>query len=157
MSLSSREVVEDFWAPFEVGAPTGKAKEEWKNRWAADAVWEMPFAPEPLPRVIEGGQVIGHFADWLFAIAPDLHVVELSIRATEDPDLVVMEVQMTSTLGHNGRTYANSYCSLIRVVDGKIALFREYFDPTVVREAFGEDGLEKAVDHVMAAVSAAAD
>jgi ketosteroid isomerase-like protein len=154
MDSGSRQVVEEFWAPFEVGAPTGEAAQAWKDRWATDGVWEMPFAPDPLPKVIEGQKVIGHFADWLFAIAPDLRVVELSIEETKDPALVLMEVRLTSTLADSGRPYANTYCSLMRIVDGKIKLFREYFDPTVVLDAFGVDGLEKGLGQVMAAAAA---
>lgn len=155
MASKSRSVVEKFWAPFKDGAPTGEAAEEWKNSFAEDAVWEMPFAPAPVPRVIEGRAAIGHFADWLFAVAPDLHILRISIAETEDPAVVVVEMQMASTLAINGRAYANTYCTIMRVVDDKIALFREYFDPNVVVDAFTLEEIAKGLAEITAAAAAA--
>lgn len=154
MASKSRSVVEKFWAPFEDGAPTGETAEEWKNSFAEDAVWEMPFAPAPVPRAIEGRAAIGHFADWLFSVAPDLHIRSISIAETDDPAVVFVEMQMASTLAINGRAYANTYCTVMHVVDGKVALFREYFDPNIVVEAFTVEAIAKGLAEITAAVAA---
>lgn len=34
--------------------------------------------------------------------------------------------------------YANTYVGLFRVVDGRVVLFKEFFDPIVLNEAFGD-------------------
>ena len=157
MGSDSLDVVEKFWAPFTHGAaPTGVAAAEWKNTFAEDAIWEMPYAPAPLPKAIEGRALIGHFADWLFSVAPDLRAVELSIQPMGDPSLVLVEMQMASTLAINGRSYSNTYVSVMRVVDNKIALFREYFNPLVVLDAFSTDEIEAGLQQVTAAAAATA-
>jgi len=153
MTSESRRVVEEFWAPFEHGSPTGEAADRWKDLFAEDAVWEMPFAPAPVPTTVAGRALIGHFADWLFAAVPDLRLLAFDVRETADPQVVVLEMQMTSPVTHTGRTYANTYCSVMRVVDGRIALFREYFDPTVVVDAFSVEVLEAGIGQVMAAAA----
>ncbi|MGE4427267.1 MAG: nuclear transport factor 2 family protein [Solirubrobacteraceae bacterium] len=153
MTSQSRRVVEEFWAPFESGSPTGEAAERWKGLFAEDGVWEMPFAPAPVPEVVAGRVLIGHFADWLFAAVPDLRLVSFDARETADPQVILIEMQMTSPVTYTGRTYANTYCSLMRIVDGRVALFREYFDPTVVLDAFGVEVLEAGIGQVMAAAA----
>jgi ketosteroid isomerase-like protein len=40
---------------------------------------------------------------------------------------------------YTGRQYKQQYGGLFHVVDGKIELFREYYDPIVFKDAFGLD------------------
>lgn len=147
----NRRIVEQFWAALDNGVPSGAELEAWKDQFAEDAVWEMPYAPEPLAREVPGRKVIGHFIDWFFAAAPDLHTVSLTVHDTTDPELFILELRGAATLSLNGRTYANNYCTHMRIRDGKIVLFREYFDPNVVLDAFGYEELAKGMSQIMAA------
>lgn len=147
----NRSVVDGFWSDLDGGPPTGAALETWKKWFADDAVWEMPFAPEPLAKAVPGGALIGHFVDWFFASVPDLAIGSLVVHDTTDPELFVLELQGKATVAQNGKIYANTYCTHMRVRDGKVVLIREYFDPTVVVEAFGVEVIAEGMATVMAA------
>ncbi|MHA6631606.1 nuclear transport factor 2 family protein [Pseudonocardia sichuanensis] len=147
----NRAVVERFWGALDDGPPRGAALEAWKDTFAEDAVWEMPFAPEPLAKSVPGRHLIGHFIDWFFESVPDLRVDSLTVHDATDPELFVLELHGTATVSQTGKIYANTYCTHMRIRDGRIVLFREYFNPDVVLEAFGHDEIAKGMSSVLAA------
>ena len=156
VQADNRAIVEQFWGALDDGLPNGEALEAWKNTFAEDAVWEMPFAPKPLAEAVPGRHLIGHFIDWFFDSVPDLHIDSLIIHDTTDPELFVLELHGTATVSQTGKIYANTYCTHMRIRDGKIVLFREYFNPDVVLEAFGRDEIAKGMSVVMAAAGVVA-
>jgi ketosteroid isomerase-like protein len=147
----NRAMVERFWGALDDGPPRGAALEVWKDTFAEDAVWEMPFAPEPLAKSVPGRHLIGHFIDWFFDSVPDLRIDSLTVHDTTDPELFVLELHGTATVSQTGKIYANTYCTHMRIRDARIVLFREYFDPAVVLEAFGHDEIAKGMSSVLAA------
>lgn len=147
----NRKVIDRFWSDLDGGPPTGPDLEEWKEWFAEDAVWEMPFAPEPLARVVPGGALIGHFVDWFFQSVPDLRIDSLTVHDTKDPELFILELHGKATVSQNGNIYANTYCTHMRVRDGKVVLIREYFDPNIVEQAFGAELIAEGMGKVMAA------
>lgn len=147
----NRATVERFWKALDAGPPRGATLEAWKDTFADDSVWEMPFAPEPLSTSVPGRHLIGHFIDWFFASVPDLHVDSLTVHDTTDPELFILELQGTATVTQTGKIYSNTYCTHMRIRNGKIVLFREYFNPAVVLEAFGHDVIAEGMATVLAA------
>ncbi|MEM7728384.1 MAG: nuclear transport factor 2 family protein [Pseudomonadota bacterium] len=112
--------------------------------WAEDAVLEMPFAPRGVgfpDRVVGKDALIRQYAAWPdTAIDPD-YTSGLRFLPTVDPDTVVAEFRGRVTIRPTGRFYDQRYIGVFHIdEDGKIALFREYFDPTVFTEAFGLAG-----------------
>jgi len=57
-----------------------------------------------------------------------------SLHPCEDRGLLVAEYA-SQGVTVDGRPYANRYAALLRVRDGKIVLFREFFDPTAAAAA----------------------
>jgi ketosteroid isomerase-like protein len=151
----NRKVVDGFWGDLADGPPTGAELEDWKDWFAQDAVWEMPFAPEPLAKSVPGRALIGHFVDWFFESVPDLVIDSLVVHDTTDPELFVLELHGRATVKQNGNIYANTYCTHMRVRDGKVVLIREYFDPNIVEHAFGGDLIAEGMSKVMAAAGLA--
>ena len=147
----NRKVVDGFWGDLEGGPPTGAELEKWKSWFADDAVWEMPFAPEPLATSVPGAALIGHFVDWFFESVPDLAIDSLVVHDTTDPELFILELHGKATVKQNGNIYANTYCTHMRIRDGRVILMREYFDPNVVEQAFGTDLIAEGMSKVMAA------
>jgi ketosteroid isomerase-like protein len=147
----NRKVVEGFWGDLDSGPPTGQELETWKEWFADDAVWEMPFAPEPLAKSVPGRDLIGHFVDWFFKSVPDLQIDSLVVHDTTDPELFVLELHGKATVAQNGKIYANTYCTHMRIKDGKVVLMREYFDPNIVVGAFGVEVIAEGMSEVMAA------
>ncbi|MBX7482159.1 nuclear transport factor 2 family protein [Qipengyuania qiaonensis] len=108
--------------------------------WAEDAVQEMPFAPRGVgfPNRVEGREaLLRRYSGWpQNALDPD-YTSELRFLPSADPDLVIAEFRGTTHIVPTGRTYDQRYIGVFQIDDdGKIALFREYFDPTVFVEAF---------------------
>ena len=153
----NRKVVEQFWAALDDGPPRGAQLESWKDTFAEDGVWEMPFAADPLPRAVPGRHLIGHFVDWFFTAAPDLHIVSSVVHETTDPELFILELRGEANLSLNSNVYANNYCTHMRIRNGKVVLFREYFDPEEVLRAFGRDEIAKGIEQVMTAAGIQAD
>ncbi|NKY33029.1 SnoaL-like domain-containing protein [Nocardia speluncae] len=147
----NRKVVDHFWSDLDGGPPSGAKLEEWKDWFAEEAVWEMPFAPEPLAKAVPGRALIGHFVDWFFGSVPDLVIDSLVVHDTTDPELFVLELHGRATVAQNGNIYANTYCTHMRARDGKVTLIREYFDPNVVVGAFGVELIGEGMATVMAA------
>ena len=65
------------------------------------------------------------------------------VRPMADPEWVVAEYRGEIDL-KGGGSYNNDYVGVFRVVDGRIVLFKEYFNPRVLLDSFGgEEGLAK--------------
>jgi uncharacterized protein len=156
VQTDNRATVERFWKALDDGPPRGEALEAWKDTFAEDGVWEMPFAPKPLAESVPGRHLIGHFIDWFFDSVPDLRIDSLTVHDTTDPELFVLELHGTATVTQTGKVYSNTYCTHMRIRNGKIVLFREYFNPDIVLEAFGRDEIAKGMSVVMAAAGVGA-
>ncbi|HEY9736225.1 MAG TPA: nuclear transport factor 2 family protein [Trichocoleus sp.] len=110
--------------------------------WAEDAVQDMPYSPEGFPRRVEGREnLIRHYAGWPENSGQANFTNELVFYPMQDPTMVFAEWRGVVEIVPTGRTYDQRYGGLFHVVDGKIVLFREYYDPIVFRYAFGlEEG-----------------
>ena len=108
--------------------------------WAEDAVQDMPYAPEGFPRRVEGrDNLIQHYGAWPEVSGTANFTDELVFYPMADPTMVFAEWHGVVEIIPTGRIYDQRYGGLFQVVDGKIVLFREYFNPIVFVEAFGLD------------------
>lgn len=106
--------------------------------WAEDAVQDMPFAPEGFPKRVEGREnLIQHYAAWPEISGAASFTDALVVYPMGDPTMVFAEWRGSVDIISTGRIYNQRYGGLFHVVNGKIVLFREYFDPIVFSEAFG--------------------
>lgn len=113
------------------------AIEGFLDLWADDGVQEMPFAPEGFPNRLDGKEDV----ERQYGGLPDAYeamTYERTIRPLNDPEWAIAEYEGTIDLNDGGQ-YNNSYIGLFHVVDGEIILFREFFDPIVLLEAFGDE------------------
>ena len=111
--------------------------------WAEDAVQEMPYAPRGVdfPTRVEGrAALIRQYAGWPDNARNPDYTSELRFLPSADPDLVIIEYRGVTEIIPTDRTYDQRYIGVFQIdEDGKISLFREYFDPTVFVEAFALD------------------
>lgn len=126
----SRELVHRF---FELLGTEGDV-DGWLALLADDVVADTPFAPEGSPTRFEGIAEIGaRFGDARRRMeALTFHEVE--VLATEDPSRFVATCHSTGTFT-GGVPYANRYCWVFTVADGRITHWTEYFDPQPVLAA----------------------
>ncbi len=106
--------------------------------WARDAVQDMPYSPEGHPRRVVGKDaLIELYAGWPDVSGNADFTSELVFHPMRDPQTVFVEYKGTVEVIPTGRIYRQVYGGLFHVVDGKIHLFREYYDPAPFAWAFG--------------------
>jgi ketosteroid isomerase-like protein len=91
-----------------------------------------------MPARLSGQQEIRDFATGT-AAAPlridDLEAV--AVHHTDDPEVVIVELVTRGTLTSTGRTFAGTSMQVFRIRDGKIVLFRDYFNLRGLDELLG--------------------
>ncbi len=112
--------------------------ERWLGLFADDAVVEFPYAGSlGVPGRFEGlGAIRGHFV----RILADLEGLAFSgVRRhpSADPDLAVAEVHGAARVRSTGRHYEQDYVMVVRARGGRIAHYREYWNPLPAAAAFG--------------------
>lgn len=106
--------------------------------WADDAVQEMPFAPANFPKRVVGKEaIVALYAGWPQNAGRAEFTDGIVFYPTRDPNLVAVEYKGSVDVVPTGRVYNQRYFGLFHMEDGKIALFREYFDPNAFAWAFG--------------------
>jgi ketosteroid isomerase-like protein len=99
-----------------------------------DVVIENPFAPEGFPRRIEGRENVRARLTERFAVSG----VEfdrfdpVTVHETTDPEVIVVEFELHGRVPSLDRTFSRQYIQVLRVRDGKIAHWRDYFNPAQV-------------------------
>ncbi len=100
----------------------------------------MPFSPEGFPKRVEGkDNLIQHYAAWPEISGQANFTDKLVFYPMQNATMVYAEWWGDVHIISTGRQYEQRYGGLFHVVDGKIELFREYYDPIVFQDAFGLD------------------
>ncbi len=106
--------------------------------WADDAVQDMPFSPEGHPKRVAGkAAIVDLYAAWPDVAGDADFTSELVFYPMQDPEMVFAEFKGRVDVVPTGREYRQTYGGLFHVVDGRIRLFREYYDPAPFAWAFG--------------------
>lgn len=104
--------------------------------FAPDGAIELPFAGPDLPARLDGQQAIRDFSNR--AAASPLRIDDLqtvALHHTSDPEVVIVELLSQVTLAMTGRSLAVRSIQVFRIRDGKILLFRDYFNPNGLADA----------------------
>lgn len=106
--------------------------------YAPDGVLEWPFAPEGVPRRLEGREQIAGVLGMLGQRIRQsgrrpvgLHSVV--VHETLDPEVVVVEFELHGEVLATGDGYRLPYVQVARVRDGAIVSFRDYFGAGTAR------------------------
>jgi len=114
----------------------GRDMEGWYDHLHDDIVMEFPFGPSVgMPARAEGKAACAG----VFKVVCDVVQVQFSdiqVTPTADPARFVIEYKGRSE--PNGKVYDQTYISVQEYRDGKMSLFREYWNAIVVRETFGD-------------------
>ncbi len=108
--------------------------------WAEDAVQDMPYSPQGHPkRVVGKDALVDLYSGWPENSGDADFTSRLVYYPMQDPETIFVEFKGDVEVIPTGRQYKQSYGGLFHVVDGKIKLFREYYDPAPFAWAFGLD------------------
>lgn len=131
MQRTDRQVVESFFA-----AQRAKDLDTVLACWCEDGVMKTPYAPPPMPREYRGLGALRRMFTALFAGAASIELHSLSLLATEEPGLWLANWSSTITL-HNGTVFSGQDIGTLRVRDGRIAEYVEYFDAIACAKSYG--------------------
>jgi uncharacterized protein len=109
---------------------------EWETLLADDIVWELPFAPAlGHPARLEGREAVEKHVNWFRGAVENFRFSDIRVYPLADPNGAAAEVRAEGCLIASGREYRQEYVFFLRAAGGKIALLREYFDPTRAAKA----------------------
>ena len=107
--------------------------------FAEDGVLRFPFAPPGMPREIRGREAI-RAARTSEAGSRSLLVmdaVELVVRQTDDPEVVVTEIEHYGHSHALNGPYRFRALGVVRVRDGEIVSYDDYMDPIAMAALLG--------------------
>ncbi len=104
---------------------------DFADLFAEDGVLRFPFAPPGMPRELRGREAI---RDSRRAVAGhrgllDMHGVDAVVRETDDPEVVVTEIEHHGWSRGSGGPYRFRAIGVIRVRGGEIVSYDDYMDP----------------------------
>jgi ketosteroid isomerase-like protein len=116
--------------------------EDWVHLFTADGVLEFPYAPPGWPTHIQGHAAL-HEHMRRFPEHLAVRFSGVRFHPVADPHLVVAEFDAEGTALSTGRSFQQSYISLIWTgADGLITRYRDFWNPLRLLEALG--GVEAA-------------
>jgi ketosteroid isomerase-like protein len=113
--------------------------EKWADLFAADGVLEFPYAPQGVPKRLQGRDaLIAHMR--AFPDTFDVTFVDLVFHDTIDPTLAIAEFRSEGVALPTGKPYDQTCISVLRVDDdGRITSYLDYWNPLVAIEALTPD------------------
>ncbi|NUU24168.1 MAG: SnoaL-like domain-containing protein [Streptomycetaceae bacterium] len=104
--------------------------------YADDTVFEFPYAAPPAR--IEGKQAV---TDYLTAAMQTFRIrlTVTHVHETTDPDTLIAEFTSDGKVITTGKTYTNTYISVVRFRDGLIVSQKEFYNPNAALEALTPD------------------
>jgi ketosteroid isomerase-like protein len=133
MSRSPRDVVADVRR---MVAGEGVA---FADLFAADGVLRYPFAPPGMPRDLMGRESIREYHGAASARRSLLEIegVDMIVRDTDDPEVVVVEIEHHGHSHGSGGPYRFRALGIVRVRDGEIVEYDDYMDPIAMAALLG--------------------
>lgn len=111
--------------------------EELLGHCTEDVVFEFPFAPAGRPRRVEGHDAIRAYMQPIFGRMRIQEVTHRTVHQSVDPSVAIIEFAMRVELA-DGSTREPSYIDVLTVRDGRIARFRDYWNPLALADQRGE-------------------
>lgn len=112
--------------------------DQWIDLWAEDAVLEFPFSPPGRQRAYTGkAQILAYMKAAACRVGVD-GTTALNLIPAQDPNVAVVELSTRGRAIPTGRPFNQSYVIVFETKEGKLWRYREYWNPLVSIEAFGE-------------------
>jgi hypothetical protein len=99
---------------------------------APDVKLDWPFHQSGAPVLIEGADAFIE-AVRIVKVFQDLEIKLIEVNALEGTS--ILEARSRGTYADGRPSYANHYVFILKVIDGKVALWREFYNPLAVLQA----------------------
>ncbi len=137
INMSETDSVESFPAMLRrvLGHRLRPDAETFPDMFAVDGVFEYPFAPPGLNRLMAGrAAIIANFEKIRKLLRID-GVADVSEIEVSDPDMVVLEFSGRGEGLITKEAYDQRYISVIRMRDGNIVHYKDYWNPIALLRA----------------------
>jgi ketosteroid isomerase-like protein len=132
-SAMLRETLGDRLAP---GA------ESFVEMFAEQGVMEFPYAL-PSAKRLEGRQALAAHLGYLARLVELIDVSDVSKHQTGDPEVFILEFASSGRAVATGEPFEQRYISVIRVREGHIVHYRDYWNPlAILRTMRGREFVE---------------
>lgn len=111
--------------------------DNWIELWADNGVCEFPFAPEGHVRELVGKKEI---LDYMTGYPGEIEigaVEKMTVHPMAQANIVSVELSVSGQVVATGNPYNQSYVIFLEAEEGKIAQYREYWNPLVTMQAYG--------------------
>ncbi|MFJ4687925.1 nuclear transport factor 2 family protein [Streptomyces sp. NPDC091377] len=98
-----------------------------RSLYSEDATQEFPFAPPGFPAVLRGRSRVVRAAEELGRCIDHLELYDGRVHPTLDPEIFFATYRSRGSV--LGKPYGNRYVAYVRMHEGRIAEFHEYFNP----------------------------
>jgi ketosteroid isomerase-like protein len=107
--------------------------------FSADGVLRYPFAPPGMPREIKGRDAMREYHGAASSRRSLLEIegVDMVVRDTDDPEVVVVEIEHHGYSHGSGGPYRFRALGIVRVRDGEIVEYDDYMDPIALAALLG--------------------
>ncbi|WP_408976381.1 nuclear transport factor 2 family protein [Paenibacillus jiagnxiensis] len=102
------------------------------------AVLEYPFAPAGYPQSLDGKETIREYMEKFPELIRISRFSEPEIHEDANSNVIVFEFTCEATVPATGKPYNQTYISVIHLKNGKIARYKDYWNPLVVLDSVGE-------------------
>ena len=103
---------------------------------AEDVVMEFPYAPPGFAQRLEGREAIAAHLQSLAGRLEFNSFADVVKHETADPEVVIIEFSGFGRALATGEPYEQRYISVIRVRDGQIIRYQDYWNPLAVFRTF---------------------
>ena len=108
---------------------------DFADMMADDGVMEWPFAPPGYPSRIEGRQALAAYLVDLGSVLAIDRISEPEVYLMGDSGPVILQFECEGRGLKSDRPYHQRYVSIITMENGKIARYRDYWNPLHLLEA----------------------
>ena len=116
--------------------------ETFVEMFAEDGVMEFPYAL-PSPRRLEGREALAAHLAYLARLVELLSVSDVVKHETTDPEVFIVEFASSGRAVATGEPFEQRYISVIRVRDGHIVHYKDYWNPlAILRKMRGREFVE---------------
>jgi len=99
------------------------------NLFTDDVVFEFPYAQEPNPKRLDGKAALQQYLENMGQVLEITSFTEPIIHIAADAPVFFAQFGASGRNLSTGRSYEQSYISVIKVKDGRIAHYQDYWNP----------------------------
>ena len=105
------------------------------DMFSDDVIFEFPYAPDGLPKRLQGSAALAAHLERLGPLL-SFGIMELD-KVHSAGEVVIVEFSCMGAGVSTGAPYDQVYISVITLRDGRIAHYRDYWNPLIVLTALG--------------------